>query len=39
MDKEKVVFAVNCGGEEYEDTNGINFIKVKTNLYNKINLK
>jgi len=33
MPKEKVVFAVNCGGEEYEDTNGVNFVK-DTGYYN-----
>ena len=36
MDKDKVVFAVNCGGEEFEDSNGINFVKVIRTLFNKL---
>jgi len=26
--KEKVVIAVNCGGDDIEDSNGVNFVKV-----------
>jgi hypothetical protein len=39
MDKEKIVFAVNCGGEEYEDSNGINFVKVIFKIKNSLLLK
>jgi len=28
MAKEKVVIAVNCGGDDLEDSNGVNFVKV-----------
>ncbi len=28
MNKDKVVFALNCGGEEFEDSNGIVWVKV-----------
>ncbi len=32
LDKEKVVIAINCGGPEFTDSNGVEYLKV-TKLY------
>jgi hypothetical protein len=29
LDKEKVVLAINCGGPEFTDSDGVEYIKVK----------
>ena len=35
LDKEKVVIAINCGGPDFTDSDGVEYIKVKK-IINKI---
>jgi len=31
LDKEKVLIAINCGGPQFTDSNGVDYIKVNKN--------
>lgn len=35
LDKEKVVIAINCGGPEFTDSDGVEYIKVNSYEHNE----
>jgi hypothetical protein len=39
LDKEKVVIAINCGGPDFTDSNGVDYIKVIKKFKKKNNKK